>query len=436
MRRMLVRGLWLLCGLALVVAGVPGGALYGAPPVPAEPAALNRELMGMVVRDPWYDFGTHPAYPGQPNYVAQERMGARLADMGVRWVRLEFRIEGTQEEIEAQIARNDYFINSVAPRYNLKVLGLLSFGLVPIDPLDPEYGLVAAPTYVDPLYGGGVNDYMRTWLDRARMIVARYGDRVAAYQILNEQNRMPPSGDPVPAAVAARLHTKFYRFFHQVDRYAPQSGDQSWRDEIAIVLGGLHPAGSGKIGADTLVSDRDYLRELYASDGFVSYRETYGRFPIDGLGYHPYPEEIRVSLQSSIDIIGARLDDVRATLNELGDPQLPFWITEIGYNPGFRQQSETGQALFLRETFATLSARSDIATVFWFKYEDFPATIGPGGHPQLWGVVSIPFTSGTCPGGACYAVDGEPTRVRPSYLVYRELAGLPIYRVYLPLTVR
>ena len=51
----------------------------------------------------------------------------------------------------------------------------------------------------------------------------------------------------------------------------------------------------------------------------------------------------------------------------------------------------------------------------------------------MWGLVRIPFTNGACEGGACYATNGEPELVRPAYLVYRELAGLPIERTYVPL---
>lgn len=399
--------------------------------VTTTPAALNRELMGMVIRDPWYDFGTNPTYPNQPNYVAQERMGATLAQMGVRWVRLEFHIAEDNVTPEAHIARYDYFIKTVAPRYDLKVLGLLGFGLLrETDPLDPEAGLISTETFTDTIYGGGVNAYMQTWLDRARMIANRYQDDVAAYQILNEQNRMPPSGEAVPASVAGWLHTKFYRFFRSEDREVPPD-EASWRDNVQIILGGLHPRGTGDEGVP---SDRDYLRQLYASDGFTSYKETYGRFPIDGLGYHPYPEEIRVGLQSAVGLIDARMYEIRAVLNELEDPDLPFWVTEVGYNIAFRSQTEAGQAEFLSLVYNTLAARDDIATVFWFKYEDFPPAEGK--YAQKWGMVRIPFTEGDCPGGACYEVNGVPEHYRMSFWVYRELAGLPVERVYLPVLFR
>lgn len=271
---------------------------------------------------------------------------------------------------------------------------------------------------------------MRLWLDRARMIVARYQGNIAAYEILNEQNRLPPNGDAIPADVAARLHTKFYRFFHHVDRENVPPGT-SWRDNISIILGGLHPAGSGPQGNP---SDRAYLRQLYDSDGFQSYRATYGDFPIDGLGYHPYPEEIRNSLRSTLSLIGSRMNEVRSVLAEVGDPTLPFWITEIGYNIGYRSQNAEGQANFLYATFTELAARGDVATIFWFKYEDFPPA--EGANAQKWGVVHIPFTEGPCPGGACYEVSGQPTVYRLSFWVYRNLAGLPMERVYLPMTMR
>jgi len=79
-----------------------------------------------------------------------------------------------------------------------------------------------------------------------------------------------------------------------------------------------------------------------------------------------------------------------------------------------------------------------VARIFWFKYEDFPPADGP--NAQRWGLVRIPFRppqpGENCPGGACYALNGEPERWRPAYLVYRELAGLPVYRQHFPIIAR
>ncbi len=408
--------------LIIVLLGVlwpPSTPDYMRPNPHAQTVAVAEGLRGLVIRDPWYDFGTIPSQPNQPNFAAQDEMGRMLALLGVTWVRLEFHIEaGTAREVEAQIARNDYFINEVAPRHKLKVLGLLGFNL---QRGRDEYDLLSTKFITDTVYGGGVNDYMQIWLDRARLIADRYQDRVLAYEVLNEQNRLPPDGRPIPADVAARLHTKFYRFFRNVDRNRP--GDQRWRENVKIILGGLHPAGSWDVGSSKYVSDRDYIRQLYRSDGFRSYRENFLSWPLDGLGYHPYPEEIRVSPQSDMNLITTRMNAVRDVLREVGDPFVPFWITELGYNAGFRNQTTDEQAEFLRQSILTMASRDDVETFFWFKYEDFPPATGP--NAQLWGVVRIPFTEDNrCAGGACYDLMGRPDLLRPAFWTMRELTGV------------
>src|SRR4051812_18406650 len=108
--------------LVMLVGALPASAASRAQAVPAAPGASNPDFMGMVIRDPWYDFGT--TAPGQPNTAFQDTMGAILAAMGVRWVRLDVHIVvpladvtvDQAQAIDAEIAKNDYFINQVAPR--------------------------------------------------------------------------------------------------------------------------------------------------------------------------------------------------------------------------------------------------------------------------------------------------------------------------------
>jgi hypothetical protein len=370
-------------------------------------------------------------------------MGAILEETGVRWVRLEFFVEGDDAAaLQRSFARYDYFINEVAPRHNLKVLGLLSFGVIrSVTPLDPNDGITAGPFATDPDYGGGVNAYIKTWLDRALGIANHYQGAVAAYEVLNEQNRLPPNGDAVPASIAARLHTKFYRLL----KFPKAPDGAAWRASVQVIVGGLHPKGTLEKGQAGYLSDADYLRQLYgynpktglpvSGEPFTDYLTSYGSYPLDGLGYHPYPEEIRLSLQADADLIDTRLTDIRAVLAQVGDAGRLYWITEIGYNAGFKQQSATGQAAFLRAVYTGLASRGDVAHIFWFKYEDFPPASGPSA--QRWGVVAIPFTtSAVCPGGACYAISGEPSTRRPAFFVYRELAGLQNNPLRLPVVMR
>jgi hypothetical protein len=432
--------------LVLTLAALPGAPARSAP----APAALDREFMGMVIRDPWYDFGTNPNYPNAPNQDFQDTMGATLAQAGVRWVRLDFHIYGNDPISE--IAKNDYFIDEVAPRNNLKILALLSFDLLQgVDAHDlnctkPECMVSGS------IYGGGVNQYMDTWLTRALLIADRYRDKIAAYEILNEENRLPryipggPVGDAIAPEISARLLTKFYRFCKNID----PSNQNHGCGNAQIILGGIHPRGSNSpTNPNQIVkTDTDYLTQVYdianPSSPFKSFSNTYHRgYPVDGIGYHPYPQEIRLSINDVL--VNRGIQRMRQALGQVGDPYKQFWITEVGYNVGFDvdgsrnpipPQTDIGQEYFLRDVYTTLAARQldngapEIANVFWFKYEDFPPESGPSA--QKWGVVRIPFASGDCPGGACYDLAGTPSLYRPSFWAYRDLAGLPVYRVYFP----
>jgi hypothetical protein len=427
----------------------------GAAPTPAPPASLPRalapEFMGMVIRDPWYDFGTYPGLPGEPNYAFQDTMGATLANMGVRWVRLDFHIVvpladvtvDQSEQIDAEIAKNDYFITQVAPRNNLKVLALLSFDLLQAT----DAHELNSPTAENSRFGGGVNKYMHAWLTRALRIADRYRDKIAAYEVLNEQNRLPrylpngPVADAIAPEITGRLLTKFYRFCKNID---PTNENHGCAQDSSIILGGLHPRGSSnpKKESEIVMKDWEYLQAIYADpNSFGAYAAAHnGAYPVDGIGYHPYPQEIKLSVDDAQ--VNRGLARMRAAI-DAKDPGKQFWITEVGYNVGFDvdgakgptpQQTAAGQIAFMRDVYGSLAARGDVANVFWFKYEDFPPATGA--NAQHWGVVQIPFTDGPCPGGACYDMNGTPALYRGSYLAYRELAGTPPIQTFIPIAVR
>lgn len=435
-----------LCGcLAVLPAAAAPGQQAGYTSATADqPGATNPDFMGMVIRDPWYDFNTNPAAPGEPNRPFQDAMGQYLANIGVRWVRLDFHIPvgytGPADQVDFEISKNDYFIFEVAPRYNLKVLALLSFDVVQgINPRELNTGAAIS----NSPYGGGVNIYMQTWLDRALRIADRYRGNIAGYEVLNEQNRLPqyagrgPAGDAIDPTITGRLLTKFYRFCKNID---PTDQDHGCNADTKIILGGIHPRGTG---TNTItMTDAEYLTKIYSDpNSFLGFKNQHGFYPVDGIGYHPYPQEIKLSPNDAQ--VNRGLARMRAVLNDpkINDLNQQFWITEVGYNVGFKPsgspvQTEAGQAAFMRDVYTTLPLRPtlpngqpEVANVFWFKFEDFPPASSI--NAQRWGVAHIAFTEGgsvngaACPGGACYNTYGIIEYSRQSYLAYRELAGLP-----------
>ncbi len=439
---------------ALPATAVPRGEERIAPQALAAGVQDPDHFMGMVIRDPWYDFGTFPGAPSEPNRTFQDTMGANLAYIGVRWVRLDFHISGgyglSDAQVDAEIAKNDYFINEVAPRSNLKVLALLSFDVV--QDINPRELNSATP--ITSRFGGGVNKYMHTWLTRALQIADRYRDNIAGYEVLNEENRLPqyggqgPAGDDIKPAITARLLTKFYRFCKNID---PDNENHGCSASTKIILGGIHPRGTLDAKTPNL-NDAQYLAAIYSDSSSFGDFHKHGFYPVDGIGYHPYPQEIRLSPNDIY--VNKGIARMRAVLNSV-DPNQQFWITEVGYNVGFDAdgpknpipaQTEAGQAAFMIDVYTSLSQRQlpngqpEVANVFWFKYEDFPPA--SGSNAQQWGVVRIQFSEGgsvngvACPGGACYDTSGQPAFVRQSYFAYRALAGLPpivySHSIYLP----
>ncbi|HEY1014347.1 MAG TPA: hypothetical protein VGE07_16660 [Herpetosiphonaceae bacterium] len=421
--------LTLLAALAIF-----GPAIARQPDNQARPPATP-EFWGMVVRDPLYEWGTNPAAPNDINRAFIDAMLDNLAAAGVRWTRFEFHASWDGSAFGAlNLAQADYFVAGARSR-GIKVLALLGTDLlkgpqaqvarfdggtvsgeIPAANPDATY---CAP---DPI-GCGVNQYMETYIVRARQIAAHYRGRIDAYELFNEQNfyfalrdetaGAPRQQDEMNPLHVARVVTKIYRILRATDQ-----------DPTPIVLGGLHPMASRESGR----TDRQYLAAIYASEPFRGYKAANGRWPVDGIGYHPYPAEM-ARLQSDNDFlhrVGPRLDQLLGVLRA-DDPAAKLWITEVGTRGDPASPADLArQADFLRAIASILYARrADIATFFWFKYEDFPPA------SESWGVVRIPFDA-----NGRYDVNGAVALYKPSFQAYSSLAHGMGPQVYLPLLGR
>ncbi|HEX6292386.1 MAG TPA: hypothetical protein VFZ66_24585 [Herpetosiphonaceae bacterium] len=457
MRRLLV------CLLLIVLLT----SLASSPAVRAEdpPAQPLGNMMGMVVRDPHYEWNTNPNYPNDVNRAFYDAMGLKLAEAGVKWARIEiFAADSGPNAGRVDVEKYRYFINEVAPRHGIKVLALLATPLVrqrpegsPIRFPGDEYpsGEYIPPERIeDPLtIDAGpayryVNPYMHIWLDNAFQVAKAFpynkttGAGIAAYEVLNEENRYLNGGGKGMSPVSvATLLTKFHRVFKQLG--GPDGSLGPWRNDVKIILGGLHPDRCDDCGTGGM-NDRQYLDALYKTSAFQGNRNTYGSYPLDGVGYHPYPMEMRSGLvpepTGSLDLfrVPTRMDAMRAIMVQNGDTANKFWITEVGdrgapitVDP--EGDNEQRQAQFMRTIYWFLwRDRAFVENVFWFKYEDFAvpsnqAAVGP----ENWGVVRLkPGTTTE------YDNSGAIDRVKLSFATYKDMAfnGLREYQTYLPLS--
>src|SRR4029453_12183224 len=93
----------------------------------------DRDLFGMVMRDPFYEYNTDPInFKNAPNKTALENQAQELASAGVKWVRMEFfaDYDGSVPPGDINWQKYDWFINVLAPKYGFKILALLNVGMV------------------------------------------------------------------------------------------------------------------------------------------------------------------------------------------------------------------------------------------------------------------------------------------------------------------
>ncbi len=459
------------------------GSLHAG--VRADTAITPGDFMGMVVRDPHYEWKTNPTlFPNTVNQTFYDAVGKNLEAAGVKWVRFEFRAEDkvsydpNNPSQGLRFSNYDYFINIVAPAHHLKVIGLLATNLVrDVSYIDPEeiertgsdYEVTNCYYYK---YGCGTNPYMRIWLDRAFAIADRYQDKISAYEVMNEENRyIAGDGKGISPTPMATLLTKFYRVFKVTGPKAPTGpgflGYPVWRPNVKLILGGIHPnrCDDCRTSAGTSMTDREYLDAIYKSSPVQAFRASYPTigFPLDGVGYHPYPMEMRYGIvpeptgYDDLFRVPSRMLAMRDVMVSNGDKQHKIWVTEVGdrgtpIDPDNLQR----QANFLITIYRMLWQQRDfVETVLWFKYEDFAVPSDPNSvGSENWGVVRLnpctpndvrPSCSYYTPDGKAhtyeYAVDGSVQTFKPSYSTYYLLTtcGMDFERcrkVYVPLVMR
>ena len=402
---------WLAATLLLLV----GPAATRAVNTPAQPAAVPAsnttatvpsDFFGVVVRDPWYEWNTNPRYGGS-NLEFLENMARNLKAAGARYVRIEFRADQTPGVRGGAMnyARYDAFINDIAPRYGLKVLGLLGYALVNWDaPTDKD---LHYRHYNDPPdQTNGSNPLIRFFAFRARDVIAHYGDRVSAWEVLNEINYW--EGVSLNPNMMANLMVYTYGL------------GKSANPNTQIIVGAqVAPPPAGQL--DTY----QYLDSFFHSEQVQKYIHRArpapyndNPYPWDGLAWHPYHTGLNDAVSSVRKAV--------TLLRSWGDQTHKIWITEVG-RPGNLSAGGGGcggpgdegdQARYLTDFYTQLigSNLNDIANIFWFKYEDFYDT--DTGQLNSFGLVHLQTDARNN-----YLPGGQVAKYKAAFFAYQRLSA-------------
>ncbi|WP_431973211.1 hypothetical protein [Micromonospora haikouensis] len=370
----------------------------------APAVVASQSKTGLAVMSPW---SLRPAV--EPNLTDAQRVAFEdqmikdLVEAKVKTVRLEIAAPG-ETAVDFTLYRR--LIDKLPS--DVKVIAVLNFALV--EGGVSNSGVPASEPYLYQLQDsvavsqypeyGTTTKFMKVWIDKALSVVTTFGSRLAAVEVLNEANKLYHPGTAahpgpyvVPGDAYGRLIGKFYR-------YCRLAGSKPCGSTVKVITHGMHP---GMDGGDsgTANDDTNHLSGVLSSASVAAFRAANGgAWPFDGIGYHPYPFAMGLSLPGGyantatstlLAGINGRLDAVRAVLTAAGVPQSTslFWLTEVGFNSNdvsasTLEEKEAKQGQYVKDVFTALANRADTAQAIWYRYHqgnaDAPA--------ENWGLVA------------------------------------------------
>jgi hypothetical protein len=333
-------------------------------------------FFGVVGRDPYYEWNTDTIhFNNDVNKTVLENIVKEMAASGAKWVRVEFFAEYGDPTGPGRMPyeKYDWFLTDLARRYNMNVLGLLSYGIV----RDTNYTYILNKVNDPADRSDGSNPFIRGFADRAAEIAGHYAGYVDAWEIINEPNQNAQL-DFITKGQQQRIFPD--RMASIMSLVYPRLKGIS--PTVPVVLGGL----INTAGAYPDNYDIPYLRQMYQSP-VIRGRGA----PWDVVADHPYE-------LNAADIPG-HVRQMHTVMEQAGEGFKKIWVTEFGMQAQAPPVPESGiipvtpeearQSAFLTDTLTGLLKMRDIVErVFWFKLEDF--TIKEQGDQQAqWGLFAF-----------------------------------------------
>lgn len=191
------------------------------------------------------------------------------------------------------------------------------------------------------------DDDIREYADYVRACVARYKGKVQYWEIWNESN----------------IET-FWKPNPNVARYT------------AILKAGYEAAKAANpectvVAPATSMTDVNWIAGIAANGGINSF---------DVLSFHPYshsdgPEEMDLARQ---------IENMRSTMAHFGRPDIPIWITEMGWQSDIAKNREVAEQMRYLVQSYVIAAAHGVERLYWFNLQDW----NEDGKLVGWGMLS------------------------------------------------
>ena len=270
--------------------------------------------------------------------------------LGVRWVRINFRLDIWDAPDAAWFAAYDQAVDGFIAR-GYQVYGLIN-----------DEAVASAHPHGS---GGWIADYTAN----ATAIIDHFKDRIRTFEIINEPNDWAGGSSArfTPRAFAKILQDTYL----EVKHHDGHLGDRCWNVELV----------SGALFSFDDNSGADYLAEVYAAGrnelAWDWTHEHTGSYPLDGVGYHMYVAQGSDYPLASVRAgMHANLDAMTNVVVANEGYAKPFYVSEWGFRAD--AVGEDGQADRMAAGFDAMNDYGNVSLGLYFALQDFP------GNP--WGV--------------------------------------------------
>lgn len=265
---------------------------------------------------------------------------ALMRATGATWLRLNFRLGGAFSTWNSAIlGLYDQIVNA-ANAQGFNVLGLLCNEAWPGKQSD------WCANNAEVAGGNGDNDYMQAIGQVAGQLAAWFYLRIPAWEIWNEPDAWTKSYGIGGSFI-------YPSNFAWCLKYAYDAIQAQFSD-IEVITGGLFV---NDLGATIGLGSATYLQQTltFGASAIPDFDQ-----PFDGIGEHIYIDQGRATNASNIQTAVQAISDIV--------PDLPVWITEIGWQSG--AIGTATQAANIQTAWNTLQTLDQIERVFYFQVGD------------------------------------------------------------------
>lgn len=190
-----------------------------------------------------------------------------------------------------------------------------------------------------------------------KQAVTRFSARgVHTWEVWNEPNITAWAPLPDPADYAKLL-------------VAASAAIRSADPHAYVLMGGL--AADHPLPGAPFIAPYDFITAVAKAGGMKA---------VDAVAYHPYPDGDPGQARTFLAISKSPASIITA-LNQAGVPDMPIWITETGANipaliwgpPSQVGPQEALQVQQAKREAEVLASYPNVATFFWFSYQDVPS---------------------------------------------------------------